>query len=95
MNRYYIPYSGSDPTIMSVNGHRVVILSQEAEQVSAALTMLGGDSVQEFDVEEYSDPIEFVQQVALTTKAEVVMAPPSANLALVVKELQQKLPWIQ
>lgn len=95
MERLYLPYSGEGPTVVSVNGHRLVILAQEAEQVSSALELLGGDSVQEFDVESYSDPIEFVQEIALATKAEVVMAPPNANLGLLVKELHEKLPWIQ
>jgi hypothetical protein len=95
MNAYFMPYAGEEPATVLINGHRVVLVSRDPEQLEAELESVGGDRICALDEDEYGGEEQLLTYFAQTTKAHVVMTPTEVPLAAVIEGLERELPWIQ
>jgi hypothetical protein len=96
MERYYIPYKGSQPAAININGHSVLIVSSDRDALVEHLSEQGVDRFKVFDSAE--TPEEQVVQLAWLSnavKGEVVVAPDFLSLKELVESLEGQLPWIQ
>lgn len=95
MSIYYIPYHGKKPAAVVVNGHRLVIMSQDKECLQDELAILGADKVKkiksEMDVEEN---LPLIDRISKNAKAGIVFAPREAKITEVIKNLEEQLPWL-
>jgi len=96
MSNFYVPYAGSKPASLSINGHRLVIISADRNELEENLSLLGADHFQELD--DWGSRAE--QEASLETIASsvgggVVVAPEDLELREVIKNLETELPWIQ
>ena len=95
MSIYYIPYHGRKPAAVVINGHRLVILSQNKESLQQDLPMLGADQVKSVESEvEVEDNLPLIDRIAKNAKAGVVFATGETNIPEVIKNLEEQLPWL-
>jgi hypothetical protein len=97
MSNYYVPYSGNRPAAASINGHKLLIMAQEASVFDEEnLGLLGADRVKKVEVGETKDEQERrLSKMAKSVKAGLVIAPSEVSVADVIKNLEAQLPWIQ
>lgn len=95
MNSYFMPYAGEQPAAVIINGHRVVLVARDPDQLESELGSLGGDRVCALDEEEFGGEEQLLNYFAETTKAHIVMTPSEVPLAMVIEGLERELPWIQ
>lgn len=48
MASIFVPYNGSRPAVVDINGHRLVILAREPEELEESLELVGADHLQVF-----------------------------------------------
>ena len=95
MQKLYIPYSGSGPTQIEVNGHRVVLVSPDHEVLARGLEVLGGDALHEFDADQFETPEEVVAELSdVTGNAHIVLAPAQLEITDLLESLRLNLPWV-
>ena len=96
MTNYYVPYSGNRPASLSINGHRVIILSTDAESLGDSLTLVGGDRVKMVRVSESKeDQEQMLTRIAKSINGGVVIAPSDVAMEDLIRNLQSELPWVQ
>jgi hypothetical protein len=98
MNTVYVPYSGKRPSTVTVNGHKVLILSGEKEDIEEYLEDLGGTRIRTIEVDYMPDSDKMkvlLEGIAKTSKAHVVLAPDGIHIPAILKQLEVDLPWIQ
>jgi hypothetical protein len=92
----FVPYKGSKPAAMNINGHRIIILSQDAASLEDNLSLVGADRVRCIDGSSGASHTQYViGKLAAKVKAGVVMAPHEIALADLLSSLRLQLPWIQ
>lgn len=96
MKEYFIPYSGAEPAMIYINGHSLVIVSRDKDELQAHLPMLGGDHLQGMDFpEENHDEDEILEVLASELNGGgVVVAPDGTGIVEVIRSLELELPWI-
>jgi hypothetical protein len=95
MKHIYVPYSGEAPASLLINGHRVLIVSPEPEQLQAHLEDFGGDHLQEMNCEETDNAAtELLESLAKKIEGGVVVAPGDIRLEQILHELEAGLPWV-
>lgn len=95
MKRFFVPYCGAKPAAITVNGHRLVILSREKTAFEDELEVMGADSIklmQSGDSPE--EETVALNRLAKSSNAGVVVAPVDAHLREVIKNLETQLPWL-
>lgn len=95
MEPIFVPYAGTHPATIDINGHRLVILSQEREQLEDCLELLGGDHVFEVDQTNFETSEEVLQGLAEESKARLVVTPLDVEIPQVLEQLRINLPWPQ
>lgn len=96
MGNLYVPYKGRKPAAVVINGHRLVILSQDRGDLTQNLELLGGDRVKKIDVGTTAEEQEtLLYNFAQKLDGGIVIAPPEATLSTVLLNLEAQLPWIQ
>lgn len=96
MKQFYVPYIGKKLAPLVINGHRVLILAHDKEDFALDLGRIGADRI--MMVKSGDSQIEqemFLGKLAAKVGGGVVVAPPYADIADVVKNLESELPWIQ
>lgn len=95
MRHYFVPYNGDQPVSIVINGHRLVIISQNQESLQRHLDFLGGDRVESHVAEaSFEDENHLLLSIAEEVGAGIVIAPEDTELVDVVRDLEGELPWI-
>jgi hypothetical protein len=89
----FVPYIGTQPATVSINGHKLVILSHDREQLEDHLELVGADRIFALDEEQFDSPVEVMQGLAAQAGAGIVMSPPEFDLPQVLEQLRSSLPW--
>jgi hypothetical protein len=96
MESFFVPYTGKKPAAVSINGHRLVILTHEKDTLEEDLDLLGADRVKSVKVGNAdTDQEEFLGKIAKQVDGGVVIAPSGIGLRDVIKNLETELPWLQ
>jgi hypothetical protein len=95
MNEHHIfvPYTDNKPATVEINGHKLVILAWEKDQLEECLDLVGGESVHSVDDESFYSTDELVKGISLATSARVILPPQEMELSDFVLSLKQNLPW--
>lgn len=91
----YVSYAGDEPASLTINGHRIVILSKDPEQLLQHLELLGGDRVCAVEEEGEDDEEALIKSLASTSHAHIVITPTEIDVEDILKTLERDLPWIQ
>jgi hypothetical protein len=95
MTQIFIPYAGKAPAAVDINGHRLVIVSQDPDELQSNLSMLGGDRLEMIQVlGSKAEEEELLEEIADSVDGGVVLAPTDIELAEVLRDLESELPWI-
>jgi hypothetical protein len=96
MRKYFIPYSDENPATVLVNGHRMVILSNDRSSLQDELELLGANKLKQIRAgdSEAEDRI-VLHRIAAKAHAGVVVAPSDLALSDVLRNLKAELPWLQ
>lgn len=94
MNRIFVPYSGEDPAAIEINGHRLLIVASNEDDLDQNEELLGSDEIKEFDLPEADEPATFAQ-LAQQVHGGIVMTPPGIDLETLIEHLARELPWLQ
>ena len=96
METFFVPYSGDRPAAVEINGHRVLILSPDIDNMSEEIQMVGGDRIREIAVPEHDEgSTPFVlEDLAHDIKGGIVLSPPGVSLTAMIESLEDELPWI-
>lgn len=95
MTVYYVPYAGNKPASLSINGHSLLILAQEPEELKANLDAVGADNVRRVVVSSKAEREVKFSKLARRAKAGLVIAPAELPVGEVIRNLENELPWIQ
>ncbi len=92
---FFVPYTGKKPASVSINGHRLVILSSERDAMEEELELLGADRIKKVrlgasDVEQERALGKLARQV----DGGVVIAPAGVGIRDVLRNLESELPWV-
>lgn len=96
MSRYYIPYSGNNPTSLEINGHRLIVLAKDKTSLENDLEAVGADRIRVIKVDD-SEVAEqqFFTKLAARNSAGVLILPSETTYSDLVKNLEDQLPWLQ
>ncbi len=96
MPSYFVPYSGKKPAALSINGHKLTIVTRDREVLEGNLDLFGADRVKRVAGAESKAQQEFAfDRVAKAIGGGVVIAPPNVEFRDVLKNLESQLPWLQ
>jgi hypothetical protein len=96
MTTFYVPFKGNTPAALSINGHRLVILSKDKEAISTSLDLMGANRVRRVrSGPSEVDQAEALQRIGKAANSGVVIAPPDAPVEDVLRSLEVDLPWLQ
>lgn len=96
MKQYYVPYSGELPASLSINGHQLVIVSEDRDELLDGLSQLGADRVEGIvSSGEDEEEVELAKNLAQCSGSGVVIAPAELTLDELIQNLEIELPWIQ
>lgn len=92
---YYIPYHGKKPAAVMINGHKLVILSQDRASLQNDLELLGADTLKPVRSSvEAEDNMSLIDKIAKNAGAGIVVAPDEAKVPDIIKNLEEQLPWL-
>jgi len=96
MRKYFIPYNDDIPATVFVNGHRMVILSNDRQSFENEMGLLGANKLKQIRAgdSEAEDRI-VLHRIATKAQAGVVVAPSEIALSDVLRNLEAELPWLQ
>lgn len=96
MAEYFVPYRRKRPASVSVNGHRLIILSQSRDTAEDVLPFVGGDSVKRLrSGDSEAEEAAALMQLGKRIRGGVVIAPANTNMFDVLRDLRGNLPWVQ
>lgn len=93
MARYYIPYVGENPAAIDVKGHRLIVVSTSAQDLTDELSLLGGTSVRELNLDD--EEMEYFNSLAASIRGGVVLSPPGVSVSAMIRSLEAEIPWVQ
>ncbi len=93
---WFVPYSGKKPAAMSINGHRLLILSKDRSAVEEGLGKIGADNIRKVKGGDSRREEEAVlEKLARSVKGGVVIAPTDLEVSDLISNLETQLPWLQ
>ncbi len=96
MERYFIPYLGSYPATLSINGHKLLVVSSDPIEIQDSLGLFGADSVRSVEGEgSRAESRAVLEELAEEVDGGVVIAPEDVGLHQTLHDLEEELPWIQ
>jgi hypothetical protein len=96
MERYYVPYRGDKPAVVSVKGHSIIIVSSYREELERHLSEVGADRCEVLPgAETPEEQMSVLAGLSEEIKGGVVVAPESFSLDDLLKSLEGQLSWIQ
>ena len=95
-NRLFAPYQGTTPAAVDINGHRLIILSRSRRTLEESLEVVGADNIRQIQSGGTNEEQEAtLYRLAQEVQGGVVVAPTTAGMADVIRNLEAELPWIQ
>jgi hypothetical protein len=95
MTTIFVPYIGDKPASLDINGHKLVILSREKEELEESLDLIGADHLQVFEGGDSPEEQEaLMQHLARHIEGGIVLAPADVDVEEVIKNLESQLPWV-
>lgn len=96
MRRIYVPYSGEVPACLLINGHKLLLLSGDAEIGEDTLEALGADHLEIIRGGDTPPETEKVlSALAEKVRAGVVLIPGEISYDDLIRNLENQLPWVQ
>jgi hypothetical protein len=97
MKEFFIPYDGETPASICINGHRLLIVSRDREELEENLGLVGGNRLEQFVTSGVlmDEDEDFLESLAHEVNGGIVIAPEDAPLTEVIRSLESELPWIQ
>lgn len=96
MFRYFVPYSGTCPTAIDINGHKLLIVSSDKSDIEECLDIFGADCIKTVDGGISRDDChDTLERLAEEVAGDVLIAPEDAPLQETLLSLEQELPWLQ
>lgn len=95
MKNYYVPYSGSEPAAVTINGHRLIILAKNRGVIQDALERIGADRVRRLRSQGEEHEEVMLEELARSVRGGVVIAPRGADVDELIRDLELQLPWLQ
>jgi hypothetical protein len=96
MAKFFVPYTGNKPAALSINGHRLLILSKDRSVFDIGLDRLGATRVRRISIGDSQEEEELImQQLAERGKCGVVVAPINVEVPDLIRNLEEQLPWVQ
>ena len=96
MSRFFVPYCGSKPAAISVNGHRLLILAKEKISIEEELSSVGADSLKTISVgNSKEEENRALNKLAKKMNAGVVIASEGLEVRDIIRSLESQLPWVQ
>ncbi len=93
MSKFFVPYTGEQPTAVEIKGHRLLILGQRSSELAEGLKEIGGEEIREYEF--FGDGELELAKLATQIKGGVVLAPPGTSVSAMLKDLERELPWVQ
>lgn len=79
-----------------VNGHRLLIISEDKNILGDGLDILGGDCVKSLPkVNSKSEKERLLGRIAERAGAGIVLAPENIEMRDLIRSLENELPWVQ
>lgn len=95
MTRYFVPYIDNEPAAIEVNGHKLLIVASESEDMVNDLDLLGGAEIREVQLsEDDTEGSKILADLAANINGGVVLAPPGVSPRSMIQDLSEELPWI-
>jgi hypothetical protein len=95
MTVFFVPYSGDAPAAIEINGHKVLIVASDSEDIQTDLSLIGADDVREVYLGRDDEDIsEVLADLAANVGGGVVMTPPGVSPSDMIDNLSRELPWI-
>ena len=95
MARFFVPFINDEPAAIEVNGHKLLIVTSESEDMIADLDLLGGGEIREMTLaEDDSEGSKLMADLAADINGGVVLAPPGVRPRNMIEDLAEELPWI-
>jgi hypothetical protein len=91
--KLFLPYLDDQPVVTEIKGHRLVIVSEDQQDLRDSLEMLGADEVLEIDLRD-SFP-DAAETLAEEVEASAVFTPEGVSIGSMILSLQESLSWIQ
>ena len=92
---FFVPYSGRRPALISVNGHRLLILAREEDVFEDNLDAVGADRLKQLKTgTHFEDEESLLKQLAEKVDAGVVVAASDSDFKDVLRSLESQLPWV-
>jgi C-terminal processing protease CtpA/Prc len=96
MSKIFVPYKGKKPVPVVINGHKLLILSREREDLEESLKIVGGTDIKSFDEGDTQEEQDFLlNKLSQMVKGGVVVAPSDVKVPEIIRNLQEQLPWVQ
>lgn len=96
MGFLFVPYSGKSPAPVTINGHKLLILSVDSDDIKRHLPVFGGDTVKKiktgYTPEEQTEQLA---KLARKVKSGIVITPSELDVDGLLKNLESSLPWVQ
>jgi hypothetical protein len=95
MDNFFVPYTGKKPASVSINGHRLVILTNDRDMLEEDMELLGADHIKKVRLSSSKDAQQkFIGKIARQVDGGVVIAPSGVELKEVLRNLEDELPWV-
>ena len=95
MTNFFVPYSGKHPALISVNGHKLLILAREQEVFEDSLDAVGADRLKIIKTSgPFQDEDSLLKTLAEKVDAGVVVAASDSDFQDVLRNLEEELPWV-
>lgn len=95
MANYWVPYAGRTPATLCINGHRLIILSEEEGLFDGTLPLVGADHLERLGNDSTGDDESALNALAEETRCGVVVAPTDIAVTDIIDNLRAQLPWVQ
>ena len=97
MGKLYIPYKDKKPAAIFVNGHRLILVSKDEEDLCENLHLVDATDVKQIEIDDDAQFPESkeLESLATTLDASIVVAPEDLPFQNVLEALKYTLPWIQ
>lgn len=92
MTTFFVPYVQEKPAAVDINGHRLLILTSVADDLTSDLDKLGGTEVRTLEVQ--GNEQEALLSLAATIECGVVITPPGVPISTMIASLKRELPWL-
>lgn len=96
MSHLFVPYVGKKPASMSINGHKLIILSKDRSALEDGMNLFGADTVKKVNIgDTEEEQSRAFGKIAKAIHGGVVVAPSDIEVHDLIKNLQFELPWLQ